>query len=969
MSAAPPKLVVRESTEGKASTGTQGGVRLAYNLEQLGPTGFQDLGAALAAATFGAGVQVMGSGRDGGRDLYFRGPLLWAKTPERAGEVWDGYTVFQIKHKERLAARPEDNASWLWGQVRAELEKWADPAAGRDPVPDYLLFITNVPLSPFPVSGGHDQLNNAITAYIDDLRDDSRDVDDGAVRKAKLVRLSRIRAWRFWDDNQLQTLLNLHAEVRRAFDGFLTAADVFANLAEFTDSLPVDQLEPGLRAHARTALIGEGVIYFDEAGSGDGTGIPLHEVAIDLPVTVGDAAEHTSVIRYVLDRGEHILRPSVTTQPGPRHLVVAGAPGNGKTTISKFLVQTYRAAMLNGATALSAEHEQIISGTAAALSRMGRSLPRHRRWAMRIDLAEYAQDHGSRDESTLIRYIAERVSKRSDLGQVKPAALVSWMKQWPWFLVLDGLDEVTEPTIRKRLIQRVTEFVTNADAEDCDVFVVLTTRPMGYAENIAPTQFERIDLDYLEPGEAVRYGTLATRVRLRNDLDRIERVVHQLNKAAEDEALRNLLRTPLQVLILTIIVGAAGQLAPDRFSLFWGYYDAVFRRERDKQQVGLQRILQEHGQQIQQLHERIGFELQVRTEAADRSYAALTAQELENLTWQVLNEAGFKPADTDADLLTKIVQAATHRLVLIVPRGEEGYGFDVRSLQELMAAMYLTTGRPEVVTARLRTAAPNPHWRNTWIFAAGRLFSTPQAHQHQAVVDLVESIDEHADTRLGKVVPIGPRLALDLIDDGMTRSLPKWRDRLVTHGLRILDEPTPPDLLAIARILVRFADTSDGHRHIVAEGLRDALSGPSTARATAQQLQGLIRSVADELNARHDTQWLDAVKQRPGIASPPTPIDGWNDFNDELTTYPASEEVLAKLQQAATAIRSIRSRQAVGEASVDSITAALTDADAAQALTAALGHVTRHEPALVARLRDVVLPPIHRAAIGDQLRI
>ncbi|GAA1011421.1 hypothetical protein Aple_059560 [Acrocarpospora pleiomorpha] len=62
-----------------------------------------------------------------------------------------------------------------------------------------------------------------------------------------------------------------------------------------------------------------------------------------------------------------------------------------------------------------------------------------------------------------------------------PVALLSWMKRWPRFLVLDGLDEVTDPTARKR----VTELVTNAEADDCDLFVVLTTRPIGYTENIA----------------------------------------------------------------------------------------------------------------------------------------------------------------------------------------------------------------------------------------------------------------------------------------------------------------------------------------------------------------------------------------------------------------------------------------------------------------------------------------------------
>jgi hypothetical protein len=586
---------------------------------------------------------------------------------------------------------------------------------------------------------------------------------------------------------------------------------------------------------------------------------------------------------------------------------------------------------------------------------------------MRVDLAEYAQEYGFSEDSTLIRYLAERVSKRSDLGDVKPSALVSWMRQWPWFLVLDGLDEVTEPTVRKRLIERVTEFVTTAEADDCDVFVVLTTRPVGYVENIAPTQFERVDLDYLKPPEAVSYGTLVTRVRLRNDLDRVEKVIRQLARAAEDEALRNLLRTPLQVLIMTIIMGAAGQFAPDRFNLFWGYYETVFKRERDKQS-GFHWILQNHGQQIQQLHARVGFELQVRSEAGDRSYATLTGQELENLTWQVLHDAGFKPSGADADLLAKILTAATHRLVLIVPRGDHGYGFDVRSLQELMAATYLAAGPMDVVTGRLRIAAPSPHWRNTWIFAAGRLFSTPQDHEHRAVVELVESIDEGASSRLGEVVPVGPRLALDLVDDGMARSLPKWRNQLIRCGLRILQEPTPPDLLAVARALVRFADTGDEQRKAVEEALRDALGGSGTARTTAEELQALTGSVADEIRARTATRGLSGVRKRPGGQLSSAVPDGWADFDDEVTTYPAPDETRAKVRLAAAAIRNITQNFAANEADVDAIIAALADESGAQALAAALRHVAAHEPMLVGALRDDVLPGVHRTAIGERLR-
>ncbi|WP_329243057.1 hypothetical protein OG417_45230 [Actinoallomurus sp. NBC_01490] len=950
---------------------------MAYDLEQLGSTGFQDLAAALLLDAFGPGVQVMGSGRDGGRDLYYKGQLIWKATEDQASEVWEGYTVFQVKHKETLESRHTANAAWLWSQVREELDAWADPS-GRSPVPDFLVFISNVPLTPVPDSGGHDFINASISQYVASLEDGSRDVGTGAERRARLHRIKRIRKWRVWDGNQIQALLNTSLAVRQAFPGFLTAADVFANLSQISGFVSPENLESALRAHARTTLVGEGMIYFDEAGAGDTTGLPVHQVVIDLPVTLGHDVGSGTVIQDVLDRGERMLRPKLTTVEGPRHLIIAGAPGNGKTTISKFLVQAYRAAMLSGAEDLSTHHQALIGGMRQALSRFGRAMPRHRRWAMRIDLAEYARDHGQNIDSTLIRYIAERISLRSDAGKVQPNNLLAWMRRWPWFLMLDGLDEVTDPIVRKRLIERVTELVTNADADDCDLFVVLTTRPMGFTETIAPTQFKRIDLDYLQPAEAVRYGTLVTKIRLRNDLDRIDRVTRQLESAAADDALRNLLRTPLQVLIMTIIIGAAGKLAPDRFSLFWGYYETIFRRERDKH-TGFSRILQEHGQQIQQLHERIGFELQDRSEVGDRSDAALTDQELRNITWGVLDQAGFKPSGADSDLLTKIVNAATRRLVLIAPRGDEGYGFDVRSLQELMAAMHLTTGPLDVIIHRLRIAAASPHWRNTWIFAAGRLFSVPQEHQHQALIELVETIDERAHERLGSIVPIGPRLALDLIDDGMTRSLPRWRDRLIAQGLRTLWAPPSTDLLDTVHILARFADTGEPQRHTVAEGLRDALAGPAVARLTTRLVQRDMK-----VYNSGSAPWLATVRKREGANLAPEAPDGWADFAEEIATYPLTEEARGKVSDAVAAIHVIlrhnelqrakrRKSRSKGslvptELEVSAILTALADEQGAAALASALHHIAAHEPVLVQALQEEILPLVHRAAIGEHLR-
>lgn len=945
-------------------------VALSYDLGRLGAVGFQDLAAALAVATFGAGVQVMGAGRDGGRDLYYRGPLVWKREGDVSGEVWDGYTVLQVKHKAVLAARPADNAAWLWAQVRAELDEWADPESERGQVPDHLVVISNVPLSPVPGAGGHDRLNAAIGQYAADLADGSRDTSRAstAQRLKRLGRIRRITKWRFWDGNAIQTLLAVHASVRQAFPAFLTGPDVFSALAGFMDRLPVSELEPALRAHARTTLMGEGVMYFDEAGSGDGGGVPLHRVAVDLPVSGGTPGHSRTVLGEVFGRAEHVLRPSVTAQPEPRHLIVTGAPGNGKTTVSKFLVQVFRAAMLRGAGDLSADQRRTVDGVEAALARLGRPLPLHRRWPMRVDLAEYAQEGGLTDDSTLLKWIAHKVSMRSNAGGVTPRLLQSWMRQWPWLLVLDGLDEVTEPTMRKRLIERVTEFVNDAEAEDCDVLVILTTRPIGYTENIAPAHFERIDLDYLQPADAVRYGTLATAVRLREDQDRIERVVRQLKQAAADDSLRNLLRTPLQVLILTIIVDGAGHLAPDRYSLFWGYYETVFKREKSKQS-GLHHILRENGQQIQLLHERVGFELQARSEAGDRSMATLSHAELRQITWQVLHDAGFKPDGKDSGLLDSLIRAATQRLVLIAPRGDDGYGFDVRSLQELMAAMHFTTGELPAVLERLRLAAPSPHWRNTWIFAAGRLFSTPQEHQHQAIVELVETVDNRADERLGDLVPAGPRLALELIDDGMARSLPRWRERLIAVGVRVLQEPELADAPIATRILVRFADTGNEQRNSVAEALREALGGLPAARATAGRIQEFISDVADELGTGAAVRGLTGVRRRSQAVSKPriTSSEAWTVFQEEIATCPTTPSGVVLLQRAAEAVTRMRESRTTDE-DVAAILGTLEDEALAGALAAALGCLAETEPGLVQRLRDDVLPALHRRPIGEALR-
>lgn len=142
-------------------------------------------------------------------------------------------------------------------------------------MPNYLVFVTNVPLTPTQDTGGYDVVTGRIQGYLDALSDPTaEDHLDGAakgqarrVREARRDRMRSLRRWRLWDGYQIDGLLDANEGVRRAFDGFLTAGDVFADLSRFSTSLTEEELAPALKAHARWALINERNIYFDEAGA------------------------------------------------------------------------------------------------------------------------------------------------------------------------------------------------------------------------------------------------------------------------------------------------------------------------------------------------------------------------------------------------------------------------------------------------------------------------------------------------------------------------------------------------------------------------------------------------------------------------------------------------------------------------------------------------------------------------------
>lgn len=181
---------------------------MSADLTRLGPDAFEQLVLALAVRILGPGITAFGDGPDGGREASFSGRQQYPN----AADPWDGYGVLQAKYKDQLFGSRSD-ATWFLGQVKDELDDWANPDKRRvseGQRPEYLIFATNVPLTAVPARGGRDKADELIEKYRDALG---------------------LKGWDVWDGNQIKTYLNAYPYVKRPFTALITPSDALAEQA------------------------------------------------------------------------------------------------------------------------------------------------------------------------------------------------------------------------------------------------------------------------------------------------------------------------------------------------------------------------------------------------------------------------------------------------------------------------------------------------------------------------------------------------------------------------------------------------------------------------------------------------------------------------------------------------------------------------------------------------------------------
>lgn len=767
-----------------------------YNLSGLSTRSFEKLVQAIALKIIGPNVVIWGDGPDGGREATFDGPISYPS----AQFNWNGYGVIQAKFRQRAKDKITDG-DWALRQLRLELKKYSSTRSLRKP--EYYIFATNVVLTPVNDAGWKDK---ALAV----LQDYSRNIS--------------LKGFDIWDYDKIVAFLDGNEDIRHRYAAWITSGDVLSEMINWLKPSQPD-FENTIHRFLQKELLTDQFAHLEQAGHVPEDHVQLASVFVDLPVSskredalTNDGLEdnrlppgYVSNIlaaardRFALDEinvgAANNSGKSQGLKREPGRYVLIGGPGQGKTTIGQFICQLFRAAILRDRPEmmLSAEVRLALKEIYAQLIVEDLNLPSIRRFPIRIQLSRFASFLAAQDiadKGSLISYIIRLIEKRTN-QTVAVKDFQSWLASYPWIIVLDGLDEVPASSNRDEILAAVRDFWIDASDCNADLMVIATTRPQGYNDDFSPRLYQHDWLTPLTPKRALHYAKRLIAARYVGNQERQERILHRLERASHDDATSRMMRSPLQVTIMATLVDRIGQPPQERWTLFNEYYDVIYKREVERD-VPAADVLRNHRPDIDAIHSSVGLILQIECEQTGQTDARLSAARFADIVHWRLDREGHEGINLE-QLKQAIMEAATSRLVFLVGLEADVIGFEIRSLQEYMAAEGLMSGDDLTIRSRLRQIAPIINWRNVFLFASGKCFSQRQ-HLRDIVLAICAELNEDPDDEVLHLVLAGSQLALELLEDGPARRQPKYTESLTRLAMRLLDIPNPEYPMRVAAL-------------------------------------------------------------------------------------------------------------------------------------------------------------------------
>lgn len=794
---------------------SQGELKVDFNLGSLSTRSFQSLIEALSLETLGVPSVFFPSGPDGGRDIVFEGKIRGYEEKR-----WEGYLVVQIKYKEKLEGGTKD-AQWLASEVQKEIAQFSSAKSTRR-MPDYFIICSNVSLSGADGNGSSGKKRTGGYTKVND-------------HLAQWKRNSSLKDFDIWPYDKVCRMLEANTDVRRTYSAWVTPGDVLSTLLNHFEK---PSFSDCIRRSMKISLLKDQNIQLTDAGDVSDKALRTSQVFVDLPVSdelssqysydhipidADDDAQnafensfHTEsnpqnngVVSRLVARARDKLNvgaiwehsASRESRSRPNLIVLLGGPGQGKSTASKFLVQLFRSSIISRDKKFrsDANLELLVPEILDRAKAEGIAEPICR-YPVHIVLPTYA-DHlfkAAKQEKklSLLSWIANELDLDGN-GKVDNSTLRRWLATVPWLIVLDGLDEVPPSGARAQVISEINQLLTEIADVDGDVLVVVTTRPQGFNFDLPSDQWEYWNLSDLPTNTALAYAKRLGEVRYPLNQDKRNSISSRIAYALKNEATAKIMISPLQVTIIYVIADSGGNIPRDRWNLFHRYYEILKLRELSKGGEIFD-ALSSNAQHVDRLHRWAGLILHTLSETTGGAGATLSIAHFTALLHGCLR-AGEVSENEIHDRTQELVHLALNRLVLLASRQEEAISFDVRSLQEFMAADALTIGGDHTFSSRLRRISKGAHWLHVVQISASRCYAAG-SHEHlrPAIIGLTDELDNI--TKADTIVLSGARLALDLFNDGIAIGSSAQRASYARHALQLLSTGDVADAAKLARL-------------------------------------------------------------------------------------------------------------------------------------------------------------------------
>jgi hypothetical protein len=727
----------------------------SYDLTKLDENSFEHLANFLALRVLGAGHTGFGPGSDGGRDGLFEGEAPYPSDVNR----WSGRWYIQCKyHRPHLSKDPQ---KWLLSKIEEEIELFQDHR-GKRTWPDNWIFVTNIEPSGTPETGSFDRALDLVTKANKELG----------------------KRFHIWGGAKVIQLLVLHSEIADYYSHFLTPGHVLSTLYRQLSDVQADTRSI-VRHFVVTQFNEQQFTKLEQAGSNIDTRPGIHRLFTDLPFRCRDSKIQGMSLQYLVRAAAQNHRAESRVSDLPRWLAwrknprrarvwfIKGGPGQGKSTLTQYLAQIQRAALLLGAEAPPATIQQLETAKEIQEAATNDGLwPLAPRIPVYVELKDFAKWFGERQPDGprgILTFLADRLSARIQ-QPVHVGTLKRAFSEARWLFVFDGLDEVPSD-VKDNVAGEITLFIDDQLIEIAsDAFFVCTSRPQGYSGQFSNLESTETELAPLNTKQAL---TCAAPV-LRIDRDELESAqnLETLREALQSPSIAEIMTTPLQAHIMAVVVRDGGRPPDRKWRLFTNFYQVIKKREanRNLPDKRISTLLRTGDKLIKALHNRLGYELHARAETSKGAQTSIDRAELLEIIQTTVSEL---QSTNVADTVNTLKEATTERLVLVnTPESGAHVRFDIRPLQEFFAAEFVYEDTSaERLGERIGGIADDAHWREVMHFVLSALIENSRRTDLAVAVEKLSYLNEKDDTSPSRFfyrrLAAGALLAARLLAEGV----------------------------------------------------------------------------------------------------------------------------------------------------------------------------------------------------------